>query len=137
MPFDVSFGLVSTVIQLSAETHEALGHFQRTNATISGLLQVVPAAGEAFGRLEEDDLGLLEEKEREKLGDITRALIDSFNAILPILKTIMHKRTTTAYLFPKKELVVPTRFTSLMAEKRQAITSCVSVLNRLLLNFER
>lgn len=137
MSFDVSFGLISTVIQLSAETHEALGHFQRTNATISGLLQVIPTAGKLFGRFKEEDLELLEEKEREKLCEITRALIDSFNAILPILNTVMHKRAAPVYLFRNKELVIPTRFTFLLAEKRQAITSCVTILNRLQLKFER
>jgi hypothetical protein len=130
-PSDVSFGLVSTAIQLSAEAHVALGNFSRTNATINGLLKSLPAIGEAFGRFEEADFDLLEEKERKKLGETTKALIDSLTTILHILNSAIRSGAAS-----RKELVVPTRFTSMMAKKLLAITSSATLLNVLLLKIE-
>jgi hypothetical protein len=131
--YGVSFNLVSTAIQLSAETYAALGHFSRTNATINGLWNTVPALGEVFGKFEETDFDLFEPKDREKFGKITKASIESLNAILPVLTAIRSRKRGAA----TKGLVIPTRFASMIAEARQAITSSLAPLKALLSKVER
>ena len=72
---------------MSAETHTALRSSSRKNATISGLLKSVPALGEAFGKFDEEDLDLLEGKEREMLRGVMKTAIVSLNGILLVLNS--------------------------------------------------
>jgi len=132
MSSGASINLISTAILLSAETHTALSHFGSKNVTINGLSTSVRALGNALGKFDDKVLGLLEGREAEKLNEIVKASIHSLNAVLPILNSAIHKNALA-----KRQLGLPTRFTSLMAEKRQSIASSVALLNLCIVNIDR